>query len=62
MGADMSILQCLHAFRGRTLSTLCERKMFWRILKLAMNSYSCFAFIFTLVIGTSPTHIANPLC
>ena len=38
----------------RTLSILCERKMFWRILKFAMNSYSCFAFIFTRVIGTSP--------
>lgn len=38
----------------RTFSTLCDLKTFWRILKFAMNSYSCFAFILTRAIGTSP--------
>ena len=41
-------------------------KMFWRILKLAINSYSCLAFIFTRCICTSPGSTANrtrePFC
>ena len=39
-----------------TFSTLWLRKVFWRTLKLAMNSYSCLAFILTRAIGMSPVH------
>ena len=37
-----------------TLSIFLARKAFWRTLKLAMNSYSCLAFILTRTIGISP--------
>ena len=38
----------------RTLSIFFALKTFCKTLKFAMNSYSCFAFILTRIIGTSP--------